>query len=99
GPTEVPYASLLRTLRHQPAPLAEAFLLSAARDWDATYRAAAISSFGWSPPIAGPAVLAWLNEARDDVNAEVRLAAQAALARLGERRALHWFRQTLVGES
>jgi hypothetical protein len=32
------------------------------------------------------------------VSADVRLAAQAALARLGERRALHWFRQTLAGE-
>jgi hypothetical protein len=58
-----------------------------------------VSSFGWTPPIAGPTVLSWLNDARDDVNSEVRLVAQAALARLGERRALHWFRQTLVGET
>jgi hypothetical protein len=98
-PAALPYAALLRTLRHHPSPLAEAFLLCAARDWDPTYRAAAVSSFGWTPPIAGPAVLSWLNEARDDGNAEVRLAAQAALARLGERRALHWFKQTLVGEA
>jgi hypothetical protein len=98
-PAALPYAALLRTLRNHPSPLAEAFLLSAARDWDPIYRAAAVSSFGWSPPIAGPTVLSWLNDARDDVNAEVRLAAQAALARLGERRALHWFRQTLVGET
>jgi len=98
-PAALPYAALLRTLRNHPSPLAEAFLLSAARDWDPTFRAAAVSSFGWAPPIAGAAVSAWLNEARDDGNAEVRLAAQAALARLGERRALHWFRQSLVGET
>jgi hypothetical protein len=98
-PVALPYAELLRTLRHHPSPLAEAFLLSAARDWDPTYRAAAISSFCWSAPIAGGAVMSWLNDSRGDVNAEVRLAAQAALARLGERRALHWFRQTLVGEA
>ena len=39
-----------------------------------------------------------LQDARRDPNAEVRQAARAALARLGERNALHWFRQTLTSE-
>src|SRR5207237_500827 len=63
-PAALPYASLLRTLRHHPSPLAEAFLLSAARDWDPTYRAAAISSFGWSWTIVPAAVISCLHEAR-----------------------------------
>ena len=44
-------------------------------------------------------MLVLLNQCRDDGNADVRLAAEAALARLGERRALQFFRQSLVGES
>ncbi|HEY1375144.1 MAG TPA: hypothetical protein VGF55_00030, partial [Gemmataceae bacterium] len=40
-----------------------------------------------------------LRTGRDDGSGDVRLAAEAALARLGERRALQFFRQTLVGES
>jgi HEAT repeat protein len=39
-----------------------------------------------------------LQEARRDPNPEVRQAARAALARLGERQALQWFRQGLGSE-
>ncbi len=97
-PAEVPYAALLRALRGHPSPQTEAILLLAARDWDPTYRAAAISSLGWWEPIAPGDVLPRLQEARRDSNTEVRQAARAALARLGERQALLWFRQTLTSE-
>ena len=69
-----------------------------ARDWDPTYRAAAVSSLGWWEPVQRAEVLLALQDARRDVNPEVRQAARAALARLGERQALQWFRQTLVSE-
>jgi HEAT repeat protein len=39
-----------------------------------------------------------LQQARHDPNPEVRQCARAALARLGERAALQWFRQALTGE-
>jgi HEAT repeat protein len=74
-------------------------LRTAAADWDPTVRAAAVGSLGWWEPTDRPAVTDLLQLARDDANGDVRLAAEAALARLGERRALQFFRQTLVGES
>jgi HEAT repeat protein len=43
-------------------------------------------------------VLQSLQQGRRDPCAEVRQAARAALARLGERQALHWFRQALTAE-
>jgi hypothetical protein len=97
-PADVPYRAILRALRGHPSPQTEAFLLLAARDWDPTYRAAAVGSFGWWEPLQRPAVLAGLQAARRDPNPEVRQAARAALARLGERQALQWFRQALTGE-
>src|SRR5262245_5891882 len=45
-----------------------------------------------------PEVLLTLRDARHDPNPEVRQSARAALARLGERQALQWFRQTLGSE-
>ena len=45
-----------------------------------------------------PDVLLTLQDARRDPNPDVRQAARAALARLGERQALQWFRQTLTSE-
>jgi hypothetical protein len=97
-PAEVPYRSILRTLRGHPSPQTEAFLLLAARDWDPTYRLAAVGSLGWWEPLDRPPVLATLQESRRDGNPEVRQAARAALARLGERQSLQWFRQTLTSE-
>src|SRR5262249_38923155 len=97
-PNDVPYRAVLRVLRGHPSQQTEAFLLLAARDWDPTYRLAAVSSLGWWEPLQRPEVLLTLQDARRDPNPEVRQAARAALARLGERQALQWFRQTLTSE-
>jgi hypothetical protein len=97
-PADMPYRAVLRALRGHPAPQTESLLLLAARDWDPTYRAAAVSSLGWWEPLHRAEVLLTLQDARRDSNPEVRHAARAALARLGERQALLWFRQTLTSE-
>lgn len=97
-PIDVPYAEILRALRGQPSRETESFLLLAGRDWDPTYRAAAIGSLGWWEPVHRVEVLLTLQQARHDPNAEVRQSARAALARLGERQALQWFRQLLSSE-
>jgi hypothetical protein len=97
-PADFPYQSVLRALRGHPGAENESFLTLAARDWDPTYRAAAVSSLGWWEPVNRTEVLSCLQQARRDPNTEVRQAARAALARLGERMALHGFRQALHGE-
>ncbi|MBI3409536.1 MAG: HEAT repeat domain-containing protein [Planctomycetes bacterium] len=97
-PADVPYHGLLRALRRQPSVDNEKFLLLAAKDWDPTYRAAALSGLGWWSPILRSNVLEALKESRLDPNPDVRQAARAALARLGQRQALHWFRQALTRE-
>ena len=97
-PAGVPYRSILRALRGHPSPQTEALLLLAARDWDPTYRAAAVNSLGWWEPVQREEVRQTLQEARRDPNPEVRHSARAALARLGERQALLWFRQSLTSE-
>jgi hypothetical protein len=95
---DVPYRSVLRALRGHCSERTEQFLLLAARDWDPTYRAAAVGSLGWWEPIRRSEVLLTLQDARRDPNPDVRQAARSALARLGERQALQWFRQTLTSE-
>jgi hypothetical protein len=97
-PAELPYRAILKALRGHPSPQTEAFLLLAARDWDPTIRLSAVSSLGWWEPLQRPEVLLTLQDGRRDPNAEVRQAARAALARLGERQALQWFRQSLTSE-
>lgn len=97
-PAHVPYAAVLRALRGHPSRETESFLLLAARDWDPTYRAAAVGSLGWWEPVHRREVQLTLQQARHDPNAEVRQAARSALARLGERQALQWFRQLLASE-
>jgi hypothetical protein len=92
---DVPYRAVLRALRGHASEESEAFLLLAAQDWDPTYRAAAVSSLGWWEPVRRAAVLDALQQARRDGSPDVRQAARAALARLGERLALQWFRQAL----
>ena len=96
--SELPYRAILRTLRGHPSPQTEAFLLLAARDWDPSIRLSAVGSLGWWEPLQRQEVLMTLQDARRDPNAEVRQTARAALARLGERQALQWFRQTLTSE-
>ena len=98
-PPNVPYPAALRALRGQPAAETEILLCRAAADWDPTCRAAAVSSLGWWEPVHRSEVIACLNEARRDPNSDVRQAARAALARLGERQALQWFRQALTAEN
>ncbi len=90
-----PYRALLFTLRRHPSPETEQFLLTAAHDWDPTYRAVAIGSLGWWEPWSRTEVLLQMHEARLDPCPDVRHAARASLARLGERQALQWFRQAL----
>jgi hypothetical protein len=97
-PADVPYTAVLRALRGHPSPETEEFLLLAARDGDPTCRVAAISSLGWWQPRNPEQVAACLQAGRHDPNAEVRQLARAALARLGERQALQWFRQGLTGQ-
>jgi hypothetical protein len=97
-PVELPYRAILRALRGHPSPQTEAFLLLAARDWDPSIRLSAVSSLGWWEPLQRHEVLLTLQDARRDPNAEVRQSARAALARLGERQALQWFRQSLTSE-
>ena len=94
----VPYKALLRALRGQMSAATEEFLVSAVRDRDAQYRQAAVSSLGWWEPAHGASVIQCLEEARRDPVADVRRSARAALARLGERSALQWFRQALVSD-
>jgi hypothetical protein len=97
---DIPYRAILRTLRSHGAAPTEAMLLLAARDWDPTYRLAAISSLGWWEPMQRQDVLSTLQEAvQRDGNPDVRLAARAALARLGERQALTWYRHRLTNEN
>jgi hypothetical protein len=95
---EIPDRSILRALRGHPSPQTEALLVLAARDWDPIFRVSAVSSLGWWEPLERPDVLLTLQDARRDPNPDVRQAARAALARLGERQALQWFRQTLTSE-
>jgi hypothetical protein len=97
-PGDLPYQAILRALRGHGSPETEALLLLAARDWDPTCRAAAFSSLGWWEPWGRAEVLAGLQQGRRDPSPEVRQAARAALARLGERQALQGFRQALLSE-
>jgi hypothetical protein len=98
-PVDFPYRALLRALRGHGSPETEAFLVLAAKDWDPTYRCAALSSLGWWEPFRRADVVACLGQARRDPSPEVRQFARGALARLGERAALQWFRTALTGES
>jgi hypothetical protein len=97
-PRNTPYRALLHALRGHPGKETEKVLLLAAQDRQAVYRAAAVSSLGWWEPVLRQEVLNALHQARRDPGAEVRQAARAALARLGERQALQWFRQALTSE-
>ena len=97
-PADLPYRALLRALRGQGSVETEDFLVLAANDWDPTYRCTALGSLGWWEPYRPAATLACLQQARRDPSPEVRQCARAALARLGERAALQWFRTALTGE-
>ena len=95
----VPLCAILKALRGHPGEETEKVLILAARDESAGVRAASLSSMGWWEPILGRQVRQLLASARRDNHSEVRQSARAALARMGERQALHWFRQALTGEN
>lgn len=97
-PEDMPYGAILQALRHHPSSETEALLLIASHDWDPTFRTAAFTSLGWWEPCRRAEVLLHLQEGRRDPYPEARQAARAALARLGERQALQWFRQGLISE-
>ncbi|MBI2806771.1 MAG: HEAT repeat domain-containing protein [Planctomycetes bacterium] len=94
----VPYANILTSLRGHPSPETERFLLLACQDWDPTIRMAALSSLGWVEPMEFAEVRDCLARCKRDPSPEVRQTARAALARLGERGSLHWFRQALLAD-
>jgi hypothetical protein len=98
-PAEIPYRTVLHALRGHPSVEAEQVLLLASADWDPTYRAAAFGSVGWWEPILVKQIRTCLRAGRRDPNPLVRQAARAAAARLGERVALHWFRQALAADN
>jgi hypothetical protein len=90
--------AVLRSLRRHPSADAEAVLLWAARSADPADRLEALRGLGWWEPVRRREVLKLLTAARRSSDRAVRQAAEAAFARLGERKALHWFRQSLTGE-
>lgn len=94
-----PYSTILYALRSQSSLESENLLLLAAKDGDAAIRCAAIGSLGWSEPQREFDVNRVLQGARSDGDAEVRHAAEATLARMGERRALQGYRASLAGET
>jgi hypothetical protein len=97
-PKDVPYAAILKALRGHPSAPSESFLVLAGHDFDPAIRIAAFGGLGWWEPLERAEVLLALQTGRRDPNADVRQAARAALARLGERQALQWFRHNLSGE-
>jgi HEAT repeat protein len=95
---EIPYRNVLQVLRGHPSPETEKFLILACQDWDPLVRSAALSSLGWWEPLLADQVRKCLAKCRRDPSPEVRQTARAALARLGERGSLHWFRQALLAD-
>jgi len=85
----------LKALRGHPGEEAEAVLREFARHPQASFRIAALKSLGWWEPIDRVEVIHALHAARIDSNAEIRMAAVAALARLGECASLNVLREAI----
>jgi hypothetical protein len=81
-------ASVLAALRGHACHESERALLRAVASSNSTLRSAAAGSFGWWPPCDPDRVVRALRVARTDPDTDIRRAAVAALARLGERAAL-----------
>jgi hypothetical protein len=85
----------LRALRRHPSSSAEAVLMRASVEGDPNRRAAAFGGLGWWQPYETTAVRAAARRGREDRDPVVRQAADAALARMGEREALDRVRNQL----
>jgi hypothetical protein len=92
---EFPYQAILFAFRGHSSKENADVVLRAGRDWDPTFRGIAVGTLGWMEGQDSSAIQLRLKEARHDPCAEVRQAARAALARLGERQALQWFETAL----
>jgi HEAT repeat protein len=98
GPTGSAYRAALTALRNHPSAETESILGRAARIGEPASRVAALGSLGWWE-VRGPGpVLEALQLGRRDGSPAVRQSARAALARLGERQAIHGFRLALHSE-
>ena len=96
-------ASVLRhvldLLRQFPGGHTEKILLLCAKSTDPAMRRAAVRNLGWWEPVDRTTVLGTLRKsAAMEKTGEVRLAAKAALARLGERKSLNSLRSLLFSE-
>jgi hypothetical protein len=81
-------ATVLTALRGHACYETERALLRVAVATNPALRHAAVASLGWWPPYDPDRVVRTLRVARTDTDTEIRRAAVAALARLGERAAL-----------
>jgi len=90
--------AILEILKRHPGKQAETILIACCSLRNPKIRKAAISSLGWWEPLDRPGVLSLLKRSVSDSKPEVRWAAKAALARLGERKSLNFLRQLLFSE-
>ncbi len=95
---DFPYLAVLECLGRLGCPDGEQVILTALRDHDPRVRRAAASALGWREPTAQDQVRSALHTARSDPNPDVKYAARAALARLGEVQSLQMFKRGLDSE-
>jgi HEAT repeat protein len=101
-PSALPLPELLAALvalRGHAGERSELLLCEFARHPQPQLRIAAFQSLGWWEPVHRARVIDSLNAGRIDGREEVRMAAIAALARLGECAALQVLREMLTNES
>ena len=91
--------AVLRALRGHAGDETEELLIEYCGHPSVTFRIAALRSLGWWEPIRRQKVLDVLHTARISREADVRMAAIAALARLGECAALQVLRDSLTNEN
>ena len=88
----------IHALRGHPSEETEGVLCEFARHPQATFRVAALQSLGWWEPIRRREVLDALHRSRIDGRSDIRMAAIASLARLGECASLQVLRDSLTSE-